>query len=583
MSAPQLALFGAAPMLRTQPTLSAVPSRAITLRPYQVDALHAIEHDMKSHRSTLLTLCTGGGKTVIFAALAKRIGNALVLAHETSLIEQAAQKLRHVTGEYVAIEKAERRDNRASKYVVASMQTLRGDRLRFFAQGHPHIDLIVIDEAHRALAKSYRDIIAAFPNAKVLGVTATADRGDKKALGLVFESVAYRYDIVDATADGWLTPFEWYPMDVSGVSLDAVGLKGGDLDQDQLDEQVVQQAAQIAQAMHTACKGRRTVAFTPGVKTAIVGAEALNRLEPSCARAIHGELPDQEKASIKAAHARGDFPYLLNCAILIEGYDDPRLACVVDFAKTKSRARFAQKLGRGGRLWPVGIDHLATPEERRVAIAASPKPTCLFFDANYGAHGHTLAGPVDLLGGRYDDATKERAKKHLAEKGGNVGEALELAAAELADEQRKKLARLAAKAAKAKGQVLVGAARQACELFGVSTDMGVDDEPRGEPIENVTAWLEVTGVKNAGSMGESAARRLKRTLQERQRNGFGSYKQVRAIEKAGYAGAAKLSKGECGRLMEVIAPHYTVKNWNFKFAPGQAERALGVRHPGEEG
>lgn len=572
-----LSLFDRPTMLRDRPLAPVASPSVIVPRDYQVAADAAIDAALLTGRSTLAQLATGAGKTIIFALQARKRGNALVIAHETSLIEQAAQKLRHVTGEYVAIEKAERRDRRASKFVVASMQTLRGDRLRFFAAGHPDISFIVIDEAHRALAKSYRDIIAAFPNAKVLGVTATADRGDKKALGLVFDSVAYRYDVADATAQGWLTPFSWFPMDVSGVSLDRVPLKGGDLDAAAMDEQVVLQAAQIAKSIHAHCKGKRTIIFTPGVQTAIVGAEALNDPEtgvPGCARAIHGETPDKEKASIKAAHARGEFPYLLNCAILIEGYDDARLACIVDLAKTKSRARFAQKLGRGGRLWPVGIDHLPTAAERHAAIAASPKPTCLFFDANYGKHGHTLAGPVDLLGGRYDDETKERAKKNLAERGGNVGEALELAKAELEEERRKKLARLAAKAAKAKGTVLVGAARAACELFGVSAETDGDDEYRGEPMLQVQAWLEVKGVKNAASMNESAARRLKKALVERQRLGLATFKMVRALKKAGHPEAEKLTFENAGRLMGIASAHWDRGDWGYRFT---AEEIAGVR------
>ncbi len=578
MSAPQLALFGPAPMLRdAKPAaLASVPALGVIQpRDYQLRADAAIDVALSAHRSTLVTMATGTGKTVLFAMQARKRGNALVIAHETSLIEQAAQKLRHVTGEYVAVEKAERRDRANARYVVASMQTLRGDRLKFFAQSHAHIDLIVIDEAHRALAKSYRDIIAAFPHAKVLGVTATADRGDKKAMGLVFDSVAFRYDIVDATADGWLTPFEWYPMDVTGVNLDEVGLKGGDLDQDELDEQLVAQAGQMAQAVVQHCKGLRTVAFCPGVKSATLAAEAVNRLEPGAARAIYGELPDHEKAAVKAAHARGEFPYLFNCAILIEGYDDPRLAAIVDFAKTKSRARFAQKLGRGSRLWPTGIDHLATPEERRAAIATSPKPTCKFFDANYGQHGHTLAGPVDLLGGRYDDETKERAKKKLAETGGSVEGALELAAAELAEENRRKLARLAAKAARAKGQVLVGAARAMNELFGVATDMGSEDEPSSEPIEHVVAWLVTKGIDNADTLTESAARRAKRTLQERQRADLASWKMVKMLKKAGHPFPEKLKFADARPLCAMVSQAYDRHDWRYQLPAWTWEREPG--------
>lgn len=576
-------------MLRDTPAAPVTLAGVMVPRDYQLRADAAIDEALTRTRSTLAVLATGTGKTVLFAMQARKRGGALVIAHEESLIDQAAQKLRHITGQDVAIEKAERKAWDGAKFIVASMQTLRGDRLRFFAQQHASIPFVVIDEAHRSVAKSYRDIMAAFPDAKVLGVTATADRGDKKALALVFEKAnddhgaAFKYDIADACGEGWLVLGDEWQMNVDGVTLDDVRIKSGDLDQDQLDAQLVLQAGQIAKAIVQHCKGERTLVFTPGVQTAIVGAEAINRLEPGAARSIHGAMPAHEKKDIKAAHSRGDFPYLLNCQILIEGYDDPRLANIVMLSKTKSRARFAQIYGRGTRPWPLTVDGLVSIEERRAAIAASPKPRWKFFDANYGRHGHTLAGATDLLGGLYDEDVKERAKADLAESGGgDVEAALKKAAAEVAAELKVKLARLAAKAAAAKGRVLVGPARSACELFGVSQDMGTEEEHMGEPGAQVVAWLVEKGIKNADKMPASAARALKAKLVERKRLGFGSFKQVRALLKAGVPNAPSLTGAQCGRLMEVVASHYHVKDWGFRFAAGHAEMLLG-REPGQEG
>ncbi len=586
MSAPQLSMFDLPrpAMLREAPaTLASVPrADGNAPRDYQENAIAAIQKAFETKRSTLAVLATGLGKTCIAAELARLRGDVLFIAHRETLIDQAAQKLRRWTGQHVAVEKAERR-SRGGKFVVASVQSLRGDRLRFFAAAHQHIQTIIIDECHRAAAKSYRDVIAAFPDAKVLGLTATADRGDKRALAIVFEKAdtehgaAFKYDIAAGTADGWLTVGDWYPLGIDGVSLDDVGLKGNDIDQGALDEALVLQVAQIARAMHEAAGGEMSLGFTPGVKVAEAAAEALNRLQPGCARATWGEQDLAERKAIEDAWVRGDFPYLLNCALYIEGADFPRLKNVFMFAATKSRLRWAQIYGRGTRLWPHGIDHLPTVAERLAAIAASPKPRWRFFDAQYGKHGHTLAGPVDLLGGKYDDEVKARAKKNLEERGGgDVGEALELAASELAAEKAKALARIAAKAARAKGQVLVGAARTASELFGVSVDMGSDEDERGgEPIESVTAWLVERGVKNAATMGDSAARGLKRKLAERKRLGLGSFKQVRALKKAGVEDAATLTSGQCGRLMDVLIPRYNRGDWNFQFRPDQIENLLG--------
>lgn len=578
-----LSLFDRPTMLRDRP-LAPVPAErhdGNSPRDYQTRAIGGVLEAFDKHRSTLAILATGLGKTVIAAELARLRGDVLFIAHRETLIDQAAQKLRRWTGAHVAVEKAERR-SKGGKFVVASVQSLKGDRLRFFAASHQHIKTIIIDECHRAVSKSYRDVLSAFPDAKVLGLTATADRGDKRALGLVFESVAFEYHIADGLADGWLTRGDWMPLSVDGISLDDIGLKGNDIDQGALDEALVLQVAQIAGAMHGAANGEMSLAFCPGVKVAEAAAEALNRLQPGCARATWGEQDFAVRKAIEDAWVRGDFPYLLNCALYIEGADFPKLRNVFMFAATKSRLRWAQIYGRGTRLWPHGIDHLSTVEERLAAIAASPKPRWKFFDAQYGKHGHTLAGPVDLLGGRYDDETKERAKKNLAERGGNVGEALELAKAELEEERRKKLARLAAKAAKAKGTVLVGAARAACELFGVSTE--ASDEPRPEDyVEAATAqYLEDKGVKGAAKMPWAAARELERTLRQRAARGLCSYKQQKSLTFRGVANAVALTSTQASRLMSVVAPYNERHDWGWRFAPGQPEAILGLREPGSD-
>jgi superfamily II DNA or RNA helicase len=502
-------------------------------------------------------MATGTGKTVLFAMQARKRGGALVIAHEESLIDQAAQKLRHVTGDSVAIEKAERSAYVGAKYIVASMQTLRGERLALFAKQHAGINFIVIDEAHRAVAKSYRDILAAFPAAKVLGVTATADRGDKKALALVFEKAnddhgaAFKYDIADACADGWLVFGDEMQLDVDGVRLDDIGTStiGGekDLDQGQLDVQVALQAGQIAKSIVGHCKGERTLIFAPGVETTKVGAEAINRREPGAARAIYGTMDASEKKAIKAAHARGDFPYLLNCQILIEGYDDPRLSNIVMLSKTKSRARFAQIYGRGTRPWPSTVDECPDAEARRAAIAGSPKAKWRFFDANYGRHGHTLASATDLLGGRFDEETRARAKKNLAAAGGgDVMDALNGAAEEIALAKRRKLARAALAAASASGDVLVRKGRPASEMFGESVE--IDDGLHVRPFE-LTAWLKEQGVDDAERKHVDEQKRIRRAILERKRLGLGSWRQVRRLNKLAVPGAKDMTARRCGMII----------------------------------
>lgn len=194
----------AAPTL--QPTATSTGGLP-TLRPYQHDALAAVRARFEAgERSTLVLMPTGTGKTRMFADLVRQgtaAGRrALVLAHRSELLTQAATALA-AAGVWVAIEQAERRAGRAHA-VVASVQTLRGRRLASWPRDS--FDLVVIDEGHHAIAKTHRDILEHFAEARVLGVTATADRADGEGLGTVFESVAYRYELGTAIRDGCSRP-----------------------------------------------------------------------------------------------------------------------------------------------------------------------------------------------------------------------------------------------------------------------------------------------------------------------------------------------------------------------------------------
>ena len=173
-------------------------TNSLPLRPYQQRAKEQIHTEWEQGRlRTLLVLPTGTGKTIVFAAVAEdqvRAGDrVLILAHRGELLEQAADKLQKSTGLGCAVEKAEQ-SCLASWYRVAvgSVQSLqRPPRLEKFP--HNYFSTIIIDEAHHAVTDGYRRILDWFPAAKVLGVTATPDRGDLRNLGEVFDSLAYEY------------------------------------------------------------------------------------------------------------------------------------------------------------------------------------------------------------------------------------------------------------------------------------------------------------------------------------------------------------------------------------------------------
>src|SRR6185312_9945077 len=268
------------------------------------------------------------------------------------------------------------------RIVVGSVQTLKGNRLTNWIGKPP--TLVIIDEGHHAAAKSYRQIIAAFPNAKVLLVTATPKRGDGVGLHNVCESEAGEpLDMAWGIENGWLTPIRSIPIhaeiDIDKLKVHSSGPKKGEIDEAEMDDAIASCAAELRDAVVRVCGDKRTVVFAPGVKTAHATALALCEKEPESAFAIDGKTEDGLRARILRRHREGAFPRLCNCQVLTEGYDDPELIYELIAIFCKSISRVIQMMGRVSRLWP-GIDKLATAEERKSAIAASPKPYGIVLD-----------------------------------------------------------------------------------------------------------------------------------------------------------------------------------------------------------
>lgn len=396
-------------------------------REYQADVAVEIVQNLRVHRSTLAVLATGLGKTHLFAILAALWpGRVLVLAHRKELIVQAWEKLTQLTGgERIGIEKAHEHSYGA-RIVVGSIQTLKESRLRGISE--PPFSLIIVDEAHHTTAKSYRKVLGAFPEAKVLGVTATPRRGDRAAMGRVFDSHTAPLDMSWGIENGWLTPLDMRPIEVD-IDFAALKVHEGEFDQGELDDAIAKCAAEIAAAALDHAGARRMVGFAPGVKTAHVTAERMNMSEPGSARSIDGTTPDDERSSVLRGHKTGRFPRLMNCQVLTEGYDDPELICILNALPCKAQSRLTQIVGRATRPWP-GCEKLPTVEERRAAIAASPKPYAVIYDLA-GNNMEGCASIVDILGGTYNDEEKKKAKKKLRETGGDVMEALRQARVEI--------------------------------------------------------------------------------------------------------------------------------------------------------
>jgi len=310
----------------------------MNLRPYQTAAVEAVERGWGEFQRQLVVMPTGVGKTICFAHLAAREaargGNTMILAHRDELLQQAQDKIRVAVGMDSALEKADSiaYDGLFRKPItVASVQTLHAKRLEKWAPDA--VDLLVVDEAHHALSDSYRAIINHFSNARVLGVTATPDRGDKRDMGEVFEGIAYEYSIRDAIADGYLSPIAAELIPIK-IDLSKVRTMAGDYNVADLDESLLPYLDTVAREVASHVVARKTLIFLPLVRTSQAFAKLLRDYGIS-AEHIDGASPD--RADILKRYAASEFQALCNSALLFEGYDQPDISCVVPLRPTQSR------------------------------------------------------------------------------------------------------------------------------------------------------------------------------------------------------------------------------------------------------
>lgn len=321
------------------------------LRPYQQQAKEAIFREWdQGHSKTLLVLPTGCGKTIVFAKVAEecvRHGDrVLIMAHRGELLEQASDKIAKTTGLGTAVEKAEQTCLGSwFRIVVGSVQSLQNEnRLKKFDTDY--FDTIIVDEAHHVLSNSYQKVMEHFSEAKVLGVTATPDRGDMRNLGNFFESLAYEYTLPKAIKEGYLSPIKAMTIPLK-IDFSHVAVQAGDFKVSDIDTALDPYLHQIAQEMKKYCMDRKTVVFLPLVKTSQKFRDILNS-EGFRAAECNGST--QARTEILEDFDKGKYNVLCNSMLLTEGWDCPSVDCVIVLRPTKVRSLYCQMVGRGTRL-----------------------------------------------------------------------------------------------------------------------------------------------------------------------------------------------------------------------------------------
>lgn len=406
----------------------------VTLREYQLDAVAAVIKSLETNPRTLLVMATGGGKTTVASAVAEHFlskGRVLWLSHRKELVQQGADRLHLVTGQQVDIEMAEFWASNRARVVSASLDSIKSRLERWPID---HFSLVIFDEAQHSLAPSYRKVIEHF-QCPAMGMTATPDRGDERALGQVWNDVAGVWDIVDLIDAGFLVPIRGRSVQVDSIDLSHVGKSAGDLAIGELDEEMVKSVESIVSKTLELEPGKQGIWFFPGVKSAELACDRINAIIPNSCVFVSGETPKDERDEAFRGFRSGRFQHLTNCQICTEGTDLPTADMIVMGRPTLSRSFYAQCIGRGLRVLAGLIDHLPGKDaasERRALIAASLKSHCVVVDFAGNAGKHTLVTPEDLLGGDYSDEEVKLAKK-AAKEGvdGDVLEGLQAARREL--------------------------------------------------------------------------------------------------------------------------------------------------------
>lgn len=492
---------------------------------------------------TLLVLPTGCGKTIVFSKVIEECVRAgdrvLILAHRSELLQQGADKLSKSTGLICATEKAEESCMGSwFRVAVGSVQTLmREKRLKQFPADH--FDTIIIDEAHHCLSDGYQRVLAHFSEARVLGVTATPDRGDMRNLGSYFESLAYEYTLPKAIKEKFLSPIKALTLplklDLSGVAMQSGDFKVGDLGT-ALDPYLYQ----IADEMQQYCLERKTVVFLPLIKTSQKFRDILNERGFKAAE-VNGESRD--RAELLEAFDRGDYNVLCNSMLLTEGWDCPSVNCIVVLRPTKVRSLYSQMVGRGTRLHPG-------------------KEDLLLLDFLWHTERHELCHPAHLIAENEEVAKQMTVNIEAAGCPMDIEEAEKTAAEDVVAQREEALAKQLAEMKRRKKKLVdplqFEMSIQAEDLSGYVPAFGWEMSP---PSDQQTASLEKLGILPDQIDNAGKAAKLLDRLGKRREEGLTTPKQIRFLEGKGFqhVGTWEFDKAK-GLIDRIAANGWRVPN-----------------------
>jgi superfamily II DNA or RNA helicase len=381
------------------------------LRHYQESLIQAIFARWQAgDRRVMAQLATGGGKTVLFAHIARTFleqgEGVLVVAHRKELILQAKEKLEAISGLECGIIKAGYKPEPHKDIQVASIQSL-GRRKKY-----PEVGLLIVDECHHASAKSYSDLINRYTKAYVLGVTATPYRSDGQGFKWLFDSLVTGVSTRELIALGHLAKFRLFasrPISTKGISK-----SGGDFNQSQLEDRAMAVVGDVLPTWEKYAKGKQTIIFA----VSVTHSKEIVKLFCDAgykAEHIDGTTPDSDREAIIERFASKETTILSNVGVFTEGFDVPGIECVQCVRPTMSLSLWLQMVGRGLRPtedkeYCTIVDHSdnwkahGLPDEEREwsldPISLSPgrfKQECPECFHVFSPLSHEQAKPIDTI------------------------------------------------------------------------------------------------------------------------------------------------------------------------------------------
>lgn len=484
------------------------------LRPYQRDFCNAVINDLGEHDRLLGVMATGAGKTVAAAEIIRRYDRpALFLADAKELVHQAAEKIAAWTGIIPDVETGESSACGSSQIVVGTTQSVSGRLFKYYPED---ISLIIVDEAHRnTLGSRALRILNYFSRAKVVGITATPYRSDKKLLGSFYEKVSCEIGLFELIAQGYLSRIVVKSVPVD-VDLKSVRSRNGDYDEGDLAKALSPHLAKCAELLKEHAADRKTVVFLPLVETSRLFCKLCRDIGLN---AVHVDGNDR-------AALRSDWRVICNASLLTTGWDEPSVDCVYILRPTKSQVLFSQMVGRGTRICE-GKDHL------------------LLLDPLFLSDDLNLIRPARLVARDSEEAVFLQSR--LDTEGGDLMVEADRAKADRAKSMQERLIETRTKSSRTIDAMELALSLDRFDIVDYEPEFRWERQPISDGQKSVLAGGGFD--TDIPEMCRGLASKIIDLLYQRREMGLATPRQVRLLRRLGFKNAATVSFDEAKRMI----------------------------------